>query len=279
MKVLITGAAGRLGQRLAKALETSHDLVLGDVKRLDDPRFMQLDITDLAAVRAAVRQCDAVVHMAILDWPACSAQETLRYGVPCVQVHVSGLHNVLHAALESGVRRFVYTSSVSAVDGLAPDTRVGSDTRHYSNSIYGLTKGFGEDLCRMFHHAYGLSVAVLRLGNIYIPEPGGYWVGNIYVPESAERRAPGPSPSRVHVDDVTRAVALALEASEPGYALVHVVGDNPGRQWDLEAARNVYGWAPRYAFGPDGRARPSKRTPQQHCSREQEANPCEWRLG
>jgi len=51
---------------------------------------------------------------------------------------------------------------------------------------------------------------------------------------------------------VTRAIALALETPEPRYAIVHVVGDNPGRQWDLEAARQLYGWEPRYTFGTDG---------------------------
>jgi len=252
MRVLICGAAGRLGTRLVKELEVHHDLVLGDLKPVADPRFVRLDITDLAAVRAARQGCDAVVHAVILDWPCCSARETLRYGVPCVQVHVAGLHNVLHAALEAGVRRVVYTSSVSAVDGLPAGTRVDSKTRHYSNGIYGLTKGFGEDLCRMFHHTYGLSVAVLRLGTIFAPEGAGAWIGNVFHPDPAKCPAPGTATSRVHVDDVTRAVALALQATEPGYTLAHVVGADSRGTWDLEAARRAFGWQPRYAFGADG---------------------------
>jgi nucleoside-diphosphate-sugar epimerase len=140
MRILITGAAGRLGQRLAKRLEADHALVLGDLKRISDPRFVRTDITDLEAVRAAMQGCNAVVHMAIMDWPSCGPKEELRYGVPSVQVHVAGLHNVLQAAVEAGVRRFVYTSSVSVVDGLPANTRADSDTRHYSNEIYGLTK-------------------------------------------------------------------------------------------------------------------------------------------
>ena len=252
MRTLITGAAGRLGIRLARTLAASHDLVLSDIKPLADPRFVRVDITDLEAVRVAVRGCDAVVHMVILDWPCCSARETLRYGVPCVQVHVAGLHHVLQAALEAGVRRVVYTSSVSVVDGLPAGTRVDSGTRHYSNAIYGLTKGFGEDLCRMFHHTYGLSVAVLRLGTIFAPENGGAWIGNAFHPDPAKCPAPGTATSRVHVDDVTAAVALALEAPDLGYTLVHVVGADSGGTWDLKAARRAFGWAPRYAFDTDG---------------------------
>jgi len=56
----------------------------------------------------------------------------------------------------------------------------------------------------------------------------------------------------MHVDNVTRAIDLALEPPEPGYALVHIVGADSGERWDLEAARRAFGWQPRYAFGPDG---------------------------
>jgi len=252
MKVLITGAAGRLGRTLTRALEASHDLLLGDVVHLDDPRFVPLDVTDLEAARAAARDCDAIAHLAILDWTGPAAGEAWRYAAPAVQVHALGTHNVLQAAWEAGARRVVYTSSVSAVDGIPRDTLVGSDCRHFSNGLYGMTKGFGEDLCRMFHQSLGLPVTVLRLGNLFIPESGGAWFGNVHISDLATCPAPGPTPSRVHVDDVTRAIALVLEASEPRYALVHVVGDNPGRLWDLEAARQLYGWQPRYTFGPDG---------------------------
>ena len=55
MKIRLCGAAGRLGSRLVRELEGRHALVLGNVKPLGDPRSVSLDITDLAAVRAALR--------------------------------------------------------------------------------------------------------------------------------------------------------------------------------------------------------------------------------
>ena len=252
MRVLITGAAGRLGRRLTQKLEQDHGLLLGDINPLDDPRYRALDVRDPEAARDAVRGAEAVVHMAILDWPVCGAEEALRYAAPALQVHVLGTQNMLQAAWESGVRQFVYISSVSAVDGLSPQTRIGSDTRHYSNAIYGLTKGFGEDLCRMYHHSVGLPVAILRLGTLYMPETTGCWVGNEFFPQAAQEPPATPGSSRVHVDDVTRAIALALHQTAPGYALVHVVGADSGHRWDLDAARQAYGWSPQYAFGPDG---------------------------
>lgn len=252
MRVLITGAAGRLGRRLTRELGDAQELVLGDITHLDDPRFAPLDVTDLEAARAATRGCDAVVHLAILDWPCCSAYDSLHYVQASLRVHAAGTSNMLQAAWEAGARQFVHISSVSAVDGLPADILVDSATRHYSNGIYGMTKGFGEDICRMFHHTLGMSVAVLRLGTIFLPEAGGAWIGNVFIPDLTQQPAMAPASSRVHVEDVIRAITLALEPPAPGYALVHVVGADSGGRWDLEAARQVYGWQPRFAFGPDG---------------------------
>jgi len=254
VRVLITGAAGRLGRKLSGALGGEHELVLGDVNPPDDPRAMPLDVTDLAAVRASVAGCEGIVHMAIVDWPLPSLEETLRYGATALQVHVAGTYNVLQAALEAGLRRVVHLSSASAVDGLPEGTAVPPDCRHYSNGPYGLTKGLAEDVCRAFHAAYGVPVTILRLGTIYSPEPGGVWIGNQFVREGADQPPPppGPTSSRVHVDDVTRAIAMALAVVEPEYALVHIVGASAGDTWDLEAARRVLGWAPRVGFDEAG---------------------------
>lgn len=252
MRVLITGAAGRLGRKLTAALEPHHALVLGDVIALSDPRSVPLDVTDLAAVRAAVQGCEAIVHLAIADWAVGSAEQDLQHGARALQVHVAGTYNVLQAAWEARVRQFVHISSVSAVDGLTPGTPVGADCRPYSNSLYGLTKGFGEDLCRAFHRTYGVPVAVLRLGTIYNPEPGGVWLGNVFCP--AGSALPQPSSSQVHVDDVTRAIRLALETPEPGYVIAHIVGLGAGQHWDRAVAREALGWEPRYAFNEAGQA-------------------------
>jgi len=259
MKVLIIGAAGRLGRRLTRALAPNHALVLGDIVPMDDPRFVRLDALDPEAAGAAALGCDAVVYLAIYDWAACDETEGLRHAAKALKVHVLGLHNALRAAWEAHARRFVYTSSVSAVDGIAPGEMIGSGHRHWSNGAYGMSKGLGEDVCRQFHAAHRLSVAVLRLGNIYAPEGNGAWMGNVFYPDLS--KVCEASPSRVHVDDVTRAIELAMTSPGPAYGLAHVVGDNPGRRWDLEAARRLYGWAPRHSFDERGALRGSAARP------------------
>ncbi|HSS56802.1 MAG TPA: NAD-dependent epimerase/dehydratase family protein, partial [Solirubrobacteraceae bacterium] len=62
MKVLITGAAGRIGRVLTAGL-TDHELRLTDIAELDDPRFMRADLNDQAQVDGAIEGMDAVVHL------------------------------------------------------------------------------------------------------------------------------------------------------------------------------------------------------------------------
>ena len=64
MRVLVTGAAGFVGRHLTRALEGVHELRLGDVRPLDDPRWVPLDVTNPEQVREAMSGVEAVVHRA-----------------------------------------------------------------------------------------------------------------------------------------------------------------------------------------------------------------------
>jgi uronate dehydrogenase len=240
MRVLITGGAGRVGRVLTRALQDEHDLVLGDVQPLDDPRYVPLDVRDATQVREAVARCDAVIHLAIADRYA-GDTVSWEYAEAALQIQVVGTHHVLRAAVEAGNKRVLYASSLSAVWGYPAHQMVTSEHRHLGGQIYGVSKGFGEELCRMFHDEHGLPVVVLRLGHVYFEEL---------------RRDPPlrPGAYEVHESDVARAFALVLATETPRYALIHVVGDNPGRHWDLELAWALYHWRPEFRFGHDGSA-------------------------
>ncbi len=240
MRVLVTGAAGRVGSRVSATLRSEHEVIGVDVRPTGHPADLCLDILDVPAVRDAVADVEAVIHLAIVDGPAFGRENSLRYDEASLNVHVIGTHNLLRAAADHGVERFLYASSVSAVDAYGPDVMVTSEHRHLGGGIYGVTKGFGEELCRMFGARKRGGFAVLRLGNVYIPEL------------APDDRRPYHR-SRVHIDDVARAFSLGLTATLPGFCVVHIVGDNPGRRWDLTAAEDLLGWRPTCRFGEDGR--------------------------
>ncbi len=114
MKVLITGAGGFLGSAIAKKLLTRGDSVRG-IARASYPPLSQLgvemlqgDISDYAAVREAVRDCDAVIHVAAKAGVWGSYQSYY-------QPNVIGTENVIRACREQGIKRLVYTSSPSVV--------------------------------------------------------------------------------------------------------------------------------------------------------------------
>lgn len=240
MKVLILGAAGRVGTRLTKALSASHDLILADVRPIEDPRYLDLDVLNVPLLQDTVAQVDAIVYLSIVNTPAYGGRETPEYVRDSFRVQVEGVHSVLQAAVRAGGTRVLHASTVSAVSRYPKDVLVTSEHRYLTAGTYGITKGLGEELCRHFHETRGLPVVVLRLGNVFVPELHGH---------PQQRHA---HPSRVHVDEVAGAFSKVLDHPEPPWALIHVVGEHPERAWDLDAARELYGWSPTIRFGPDG---------------------------
>jgi len=239
MRVLVVGAAGRVGRTVSQVLAQEHEVIAADIQPLDAPGAVRMDILDIPAVQEAVSQADAVVHLAIADGAPATGRETPEECAAALQVHAIGTYNLLRAAVDHGLKRFVYASSVSSVAGYPPHIMIGPEHRHLGGALYGTSKGFGEELCRMFGVRGSLSVAVLRLGNVYLEELA-------HIPRH-------PHCSRVHVEDVAQAFLLALRTERPPFCLVHIVGDNLGRQWDLETAKTLLGWQPRWRFDAEGK--------------------------
>jgi uronate dehydrogenase len=162
MRVLITGAAGRIGRCLRQGLSDDYALVLLDRRRQSPAgpgeELIELDLTDLAAAEAAMAGVDAVVHLA--------AQADL--GAPWEKLlkdNIVSTHTVFEAARRAAVGRLVFASS-NHVTGLYPASMtVGPDTPVGPDGLYGATKAFGEALARMYADRHGMAVACLRLGS------------------------------------------------------------------------------------------------------------------
>src|SRR6266487_6666252 len=115
MRVLVTGAHGKVGRALVPALERAgHDVRASDLTRpvwdrLLDVRqvqdYWQADLTDAGACYALVRSCDAVVHTAAIPQPIHNPPHVV-FGN-----NILSMFNVLEAAIAAGVRRFVSFSS------------------------------------------------------------------------------------------------------------------------------------------------------------------------
>jgi uronate dehydrogenase len=160
-RVLITGAGGEIGYRLRKGLADEYELVLADrasqVSASRREKIFTGDLSDLAAVQAAMAGVDAVVHLAAHPDEG-SFEQLLRDNIVVT-------HTVFEAMRRAGVARMLFASS-NRVTGLYPSSvPVGPRSAVRPDGTYASTKVFGETLGRLYADRYGLEVACLRLGS------------------------------------------------------------------------------------------------------------------
>jgi uronate dehydrogenase len=229
--VLITGAAGYIGRHLSRGLEGAFDLRLSDVRVVDsDPRWVRLDVTNPSEAAAAVRDVDAIVHLAVASGHE-GDYEDITFNQLRFDVNVKGTWNVLEAARRASVRRFVYTSSLMVVWGYDPPTWVAADASPRPVGTYAVTKQFGEELCRHYAQSFGLSVVCLR-----IAKP-------IDLADTAWKQR-AIRPQWLAFPDLIEAYRRALIAPGIGFETVTVVGESSRRRWDLSKAEKVLGYRP-----------------------------------
>ncbi|MEO1611537.1 MAG: NAD(P)-dependent oxidoreductase [Pseudomonadota bacterium] len=160
-KLVLTGAAGRLGSHLreplSKLAETlvSTDIAEGVGETLANETFIQADLADLGAVAAIVEGADMVVHFGAIPDEA-PFDDILRS-------NIIGAYNVWEAAHRAGVRRIVYASSIHAVGMYHKTERIGVDVAHRPDGYYGLAKCFAEDMAKMYWEKNGLEAVCLRI--------------------------------------------------------------------------------------------------------------------
>jgi UDP-N-acetylglucosamine 4-epimerase len=177
---LVTGAAGFIGSNLLGELlalgqtvvgldnfSTGHrsnldDVLSGSFSRSPQLRMIEGDIRDLDTCRAACEGVDYVLHHAALGSVPWSMDDPLRTNA----VNVDGFVNMLVAAKDTGVKRFVYASS-SAVYGDTPDHPQLEDRLGRPLSPYAASKSTNETYALAFQMSYGLQSIGLRYFNVF----------------------------------------------------------------------------------------------------------------
>jgi UDP-N-acetylglucosamine 4-epimerase len=178
---LVTGSAGFIGSHLVQQLleldqtvvgfdnfATGHRRNLDDVcaqvsaERWDRHRFIEADIRDAGACRLACRGVDVVLHQAALG----SVPRSIADPAATHASNVDGFVNVLVAARDAGVRRFVYATS-SSVYGDHPALPKVEETIGHPLSPYAVTKLVNELYAGVFARCYGMQAVGLRYFNIF----------------------------------------------------------------------------------------------------------------
>jgi len=231
MRVLITGAAGYVGRRLARGLETEHELRLADViVPENDSRWIRTDVTDPRQVASAMSGIEAVMHCAVASGHEGDYEDD-EFNQKRFDVNVRGTWNVLEAARRAGVRRFVHTSSLMVVWGRRPPEYVASDAEPKPVGAYAVTKQLGEIMCEHFARNSGMSIVCLR-----IPKP-------IDLDDPKWKNRP-IRPQWLAFPDLIQAYRQALAVPDIGFEIITVVGESSRRRWDLSKAERLLGYRP-----------------------------------
>jgi uronate dehydrogenase len=211
-RLLLTGAAGNLGKQLRGALAQWADTVrITDVAPLDAVAAHEeasvVDLADRAAVDALLEGVDAVIHLGGISVDAPFDD--------LIEANIRGTYNLYAAAQRHGVKRVVFASSNHAI-GFHPVTEVlDADSPQRPDSLYGVTKCFGEALSRYYYDRFGIETVCLRIGSSF-----------------EEPKNPRMLVTFLSYRDFIELVRCSLFTNRVGHAIVYGVSDNPARWWD-----------------------------------------------
>lgn len=220
MRILVTGAGGCLGRAVRRLAAGQHEVIGVDVETGGDPQVRAGSFTDLELMREMMTDCDAVIHTAALHGGYRKTHTPHQF----TEVNVLGLQGMLELAVELGVRRFVFSSTMEVVIGRTWDSSgmavVDEETPPNPDWIYPLNKHQCELLGQYYHRHHGLAFTALRY----------MWFGD--EPELT----PHLLARFVVPDDVARINLMAAEQNEGDFHVLHVGPETPLTYADIPAA-------------------------------------------
>ncbi len=260
--IVITGSEGVVGTVLRAGLAEAY--ALRCLTRTPQPFASEVaDITDEVRLREVFAGADAVIHLA--------GAITLQAGWDDVLTHnMQGTRNVFAAAKCAGAPAVIYASSGHVLGGVEQRAGAGlyelGDTRQFDettppepDTLYGVSKLYGETLGRHYARHEGMRVISIRIGMVL---PGddprtreaGRGRSSAMTPEE---RYPRMRAKWLSHRDCCQLFLCALAAKHVADAVVFGTSNNPRQIWSLRGAREMLGYEPRdaapAAYGDGGR--------------------------
>jgi uronate dehydrogenase len=235
-RVLITGAAGRIGSYFAEHSGREYQLRLTDRDFGANQARMQAcgevltgSLGDLDFLKRACAGMDTVVHLA--GNPDASA-----VWHDLLEANIIGTYHVLAAARAAGVRRVVYASSIHAVSGYPPDGQVKVTEPVNPGDLYGVSKCFGEALGRYMAGQEGMSFIALRIGAF---QP---------IEEVRASKQLCFMDAFISPRDLDQLIRRAVDVENVRFAIVHCLSGNRFNRLDISGARELLGYVPEDDF-------------------------------
>ena len=222
--LLMTGAAGGLGVAMRDRLKANCEVLrLSDVRDFGPAKNAEeiylTDLADAAAVDKMVQGVNAIVHFGGM-----SVEGPFE---PILQANILGVYNLYEAARKYGVKRVLFASSNHVTGFYKQSETITLNHPPRPDSLYGVSKAFGEDLSRMYFDRYGIETACLRIGSSF--------------PEPKDRRMLA---SWMSFDDLHRLITACLTTPVLGHTAIFGISNNAVAWYDNSAARHV-GYVPK----------------------------------
>jgi uronate dehydrogenase len=227
MKLVLTGAAGRLGSQLREPLaKMATSLVSTDIaddigQCYEGETYIKGDLASLDDMMKVLEGADMVIHFgAFVDEG------------PFEQLlgpNFVGAYNIWEAAYRHKLKRVVYASSIHAVGMYPKNEFIGTDVPHRPDTFYGLAKCFAEDLGRMYWEKRGLESVHMRILSCLSYEG----VNNA--------RALG---SWLSYDDLVQLVTRCVDTPVTGFSVIYGVSNNDRAPVD-NAKASFIGYCPK----------------------------------
>jgi len=228
-RILLTGAAGRLGTQLRQGLAPlAQHIRLADrtpVENLQAHEEMQVfDLADEASSMAATQDVDAIVHFggAALEHPWSEI----------LDANIRGSYHIYEGARRNRAKRIVYASSVHAIGYHRLDSHIDTKAPVRPDSLYGVSKCFVESLAGLYWDKFGIESVCLRIFSSF--------------PEPADRRMLW---SYLSFADCVRLVQASLTAPHVGHTISFGLSDNAVKPVDNRLAGHL-GYVPQDSSEP-----------------------------
>ena len=247
MKILITGASGRLGKRLRGSLGSEHELILISHALIDSPGTENytatLDNHSLLTKIMSEERPDAIIHLSALVGPDCESNESLAKKINTEETGI-----LAELATKHKIKKFIFAStaavyrqhalrSTSEIDNVDPQT------------IYAKTKLAAEKTLANIAKTASTQFVVLRIFNIYGPDFEDSLINKL-LKSSREQPVTLLGPDNcyrdyVHVDDVVAAIVNVLQTKlDTNFSLMNIASGVATSNTELVEALKLHGATP-----------------------------------
>src|SRR3984893_8611441 len=242
MKVLLVGGAGQVGTFVTPYLRQQHSLRVLDLRQPthEGVEYVEGSITDPEALTRALDGVDTVINMVMKSPQGGSVtDQTLVQIQENYEVNTLGLHLLLWTAQGLSINRGVHTSTMSVHYRERPFFASEEGMPLDTPSVYGLTKGFGEQICAYFARWFDMNLIALRITG---PRTRAQFL--------SERATAVPGERHLYwsdEEDLARAYLGALDAIQIGHGrfdAVFIAGDEAEEEHNLSKAHRLIGWTP-----------------------------------